>query len=843
MSFVEGAAAMWRNYMTVGIRALVKNKTYAFINVFGLAVGLAACLILLIYVRYETSYDAWLPDAADSYQLQLSNTNQQTGEVTHLQMTSYTSGQHFRAAFPQVEHSVYVWSNQAVVLRDGEALSVDGALLVDDRFFDVLRFPFAEGDPRTALARAGSAVLTEREARRLFGTPHAMGRTLTMMQDGRPVDYRVTGIARDLPHNSHVDFSMLLRIDPAAIFASTPQILTHWGWQSGWFYFTVRPGTNIAAMQARIPDWKRRNIPDEQFGNRTTNQGDTQNYQIVNIRDVHLSGATIGAMTPINDHRTIATFAIIAFLILGMACVNFTNLATARAGQRAREVALRKVLGATRRQLVTQFLAESILIAGIAMLLALALAELALPALSNFLDADLAMHYFGRGGMLLPILALVVVVGAAGGVYPAFYLSRFQPARVLKANKSSAEAAGSGALRNILVVAQFAVSIGLIICTIVVYAQTVYARTVDPGYRRDGLIQIQGVGRRQFVEHGDSVIAAIRRVPGVVSVARSTIGVSTGQTLSSGIAVPGHADPIDIGTYTVDPAFFRTMGIERVAGRLFDESRPADDLDQPFVATPEAQRALVARGANVVINELAARRLGFARPADAVGQTVRGGFVESAYGLVPVRIIGVVRDSRFRSIRLPIEPIMFAWDERSATTLLVRHDGTDPNGTRERIERIWKRMMPQIPFEAQFSEARNAKLYSADEARAKVFAGFAALAVLVAALGLFGLAAFTAERRTKEIGIRKVLGARTRDVVRLLAWQFSKPVILANLIAWPLAWWAMRNWLNTFDTRIDLGPLPFLLAGAAALIIAIGTIAGHAFKVARANPIHALRYE
>lgn len=834
---------MWRNYLTVGVRALVRNRTYAFINIFGLAVGLAACLLLLIYVRYETTYDAWLPDAGNTYQLQLTISNPQTGEPTRLQLTSYTSGQHFRASFPQVERSVYAWPANASVLRDGEALSVEGALLVDDRFFDVLRFPLLEGDAGSALAQSGSVVLTQREARRLFGTEQAMGRTLTMIWDGRAHDYRVTGIARDLPRNTHADFSMVLRIDPDVIFATNPPILTHWGWQSGHFYFTVRPGTDVAAMRARIPDWKRRSIPDEHFGSRTTNQGDYQDYRLVNVRDIHLGEAVVGAMRPVNDHRTIATFTIIAFLILGMACVNFTNLATARAGQRAREVALRKVLGATRRQLVTQFLAESVLIAGLSMLIALALVELLLPALSRFLDADLEMHYFGAGGMLPPIIALVLLVGAAGGIYPAFHLSRFQPARVLKANKSSADASGSGALRNILVVAQFAVSIGLIICTIVVYAQTVYARTVDPGYQRDGIIQVEGVGRRQFVERADSVIDAIGRAPGVVSVARSSIGVATGSTLSSNVDLPGHSEPIEIGTYSVDPQFFRTMGIDLVAGRLFDPDREADNVDLPFVSTPAAQRALAARGQNIVINELAARRLGFESPAAAVGQVIRVSAVEPQYGLVPSRIIGVVRDSRFRSIRLPIEPIIFAWDERSTSTLLIRHDGSDPNGTRERLERVWKRMLPQIPFKAEFSEDRTADLYKGDEARAKVFACFAVLAVLVAALGLFGLAAFTAERRTREIGIRKVLGARNRDIVRLLAWQFSKPVIVANLIAWPIAWLAMHNWLNTFDTRIDPGPAPFLAAGLLALGIAMATIASHALRVARANPILALRYE
>jgi putative ABC transport system permease protein len=329
----------------------------------------------------------------------------------------------------------------------------------------------------------------------------------------------------------------------------------------------------------------------------------------------------------------------------------------------------------------------------------------------------------------------------------------------------------------------------------------------------------------------------------VVSVARSTIGVATGGKSSSAIAVPGRSDPIEIGTYTVDPAFFRTMGVDLVAGRLFDEKRPVDNLDQPFDATPEAQRALVARGANVVVNALAARRLGFADAADAVGKTVHGGFVDEEAGLLPVRIIGVVENSRFRTVRAPIEPIMFAWDERSTTSLLVRHDGRDPRGTMKRIERVWKQMLPQIPFEGQFSEERIARRYTAEEARAKVFATFALLAVIVAALGLFGLAAFTAQRRTKEIGIRKVLGARSRDIVQLLAWQFSKPVIIANVVAWPVAWWLMRDWLNTFDARIALGPTPFLFAGLLALAIAVGTVAGHALKVARANPVHALRYE
>jgi putative ABC transport system permease protein len=835
---------MWRNYVTVGVRALVKNKTYAFINIFGLAIGLAACLMLLLYVRYETSYDQWLPNSENTYQYQSHYRDRQTGEEMHLQMTSYIAGQRLKADFPQVDRAVYALASAPVVLRNGEALSTDKVLLVDNLFFDVLQFPFVQGDPRSALAQANSVVLTQSEARRIFGREDVVGQTLTMVTRGATTDFRVTGVARDLPHNSHVKFTMVARFDMARSFADTPDFLTSWGWQSGYYYFTLRPGTDPANIQAALPAWERRNITNQQFGSRTVNQGDDQDWKLVNIRNVHL-GESQGddAMTPGNDRQTIITFGIIAFLILGMACVNFTNLATARAGQRAREVALRKVLGANRKQLITQFMAESVLIAGIAMLLALALVELLLPTLSGFLDASLQMQYFGLDGMLLPILGLTLLVGAAGGVYPAFYLSRFQPAQVLKANKSSAEASGTGLLRNALVIAQFAVSIGLIICTAVVYAQTVYARTSDPGYRRDGLLQIENFGRRQILPRADTIVREMERIPGVVSVGRSGIGIATRNNNNTGVQIPGQTEPVNIGNYSVDVNFFRTMDIRLVAGRLFDPNRPGDDSTMSFPPSDTEERALVARGINVVINELAATRMGFRNPADAVGKTVMVSYFDPEDGLVPTHIIGVVRDSRFRSIRDPIDPILFRIDRTFANALIIRYDTADPQAVRGRIEQAWKRLAPDVPFDGMFSEDKMLELYQAEAARAQAFAGFALLAVIVACLGLFGLAAFTAERRTKEIGIRKVLGARTRDIVRLLAWQFSKPVIIANLIAWPAAYYAMKTWLDGFDTRIDLGVTPFLVAGLLALVIAIGTIAGHAVKVARANPILALRYE
>ena len=836
---------MWRNYMTVGLRALAKNRTYAFINIFGLALGLAACLMILLYVRYERSYDEWLPNAENVYQVHSTYTDPDTGERGGFQMSPYPVGATLKKDFPQVEKLAYTFAGQAVAYRGGEVSTVDDTLYTDGNLFEVLQLPLLKGDPARALTQANSVVLTESEARRQFGDADPIGRTLTLVSRGEHVDHRVTGLMPDLPKNTHLRANMIVRFDPARVFADEPNYASEWGNTNGWNYVSLRPGTRLEDIHAAMPAWEKRNIPTQTFGGETINVGEDQGWHLVNVRDIHLAEQQGGAMSEGNDRRTILTFTVVALLILGMACVNFTNLATARATQRAREVGLRKVVGATRRQLIVQFLAESILLVSIAMLVALALVELLLPALGRFLDADLQLTYLGEDGVLLPILAMVLVVGAIGGLYPAFYLSRFQPARVLKANKSAAETPGAGYLRSALVVAQFAVSIGLIICTAIVYSQTMYARTADPGYKREGVLQISGIARKQMVALGETLVREVERVEGVTAAARTSIGVSTPSNMNRNTYVPGRDEGVNIGNYPIDAGFFEVMGIKRVAGRLLDRNRPLDDTSVADTAPIEQKQAMAARGGNVVINELAARRLGFANPADAVGATVRTAIFFNApeAGLVPLTIVGVVEDSRFRSVRQPIDPIMYRLSSDYLSHLVVRYNSAEPNAVRDRIEAVWKRLAADVPFEARFSEDIVAELYDAEEARAKTFGGFALLAMVVACLGLFGLAAFAAERRTKEIGIRKVLGARSRDIVRLLAWQVSKPVIVANLLAWPIAWWVMRDWLNSFDTRIALGPTPFLLAGFIALAIAIGTIAGHALKVARANPIHALRYE
>ncbi|QMW21717.1 ABC transporter permease [Sandaracinobacteroides saxicola] len=832
---------MFRNYLTVGIRALAANPTYAALNIVGLAIGMAACLILLLFVRYEISFDRWLPGHENAYQVQTISLPRDSSPGEAMQMSAYVVGHSLAKDFPQIEAVSYAGLANPVILQDGKA-STTVLLEVEAPFLSIIRLPLLHGDPPTALRNPNTMLLSEAEAIRRFGRSDILGKTLTLVRSGRERDYRITGVYRDIPKNSHIKTEMIVRFNPDDV-ASQPDQLTRYGWNSGYNYLRLRPGTDIAAIHAAMPAWEKRNIPDDNFGTVRTNEGDLQDWRLTPIADIHLGEAQAAAMTPGNDPRTIATFAIVALLILAMAAVNFTNLATARAGQRAREVALRKVLGASRGQLIAQFLGESILIATLAMLLGLALAELLLPLIADFLKADLTLSYLGPDGIALPILVLILLVGVAGGLYPALILSRFAPAATLKANRSASGPEGSGRLRQALVVAQFAVGIGLVICTGVIAAQTWHARSLDPGYNRGGLLQVDGMARKQIEPVAETLVNAVAAIPGVQGVGRTMIGVDTGSKINTSVQVPGRAEPIMIGSYGVDTGFFRTMGIRLIAGRGFDPNNARDDVQTPTPEVPALEQALAARGANVVVNALAAQRLGFATPAAAIGKTVKLALVRDIYGPVAVTIVGVVDDVRYRSIREPLEPIIFTYNRGFISTMVVRVDAARAAQVRDRIERVWRRYAPNVPFEAKFADDIVFDLYKAEQARATIFAAFAGLAIIVACLGLFGLAAFTAERRTKEIGIRKVLGARDRDIVRLLVWQFSRPVLLANLLAWPVAWWLMRGWLDSFNDRIPLGPHWFLGAGLLAALIAAATIITHALKVARASPINALRYE
>ena len=820
---------MWRNYLTVGFRALARSKLYTGINVFGLSVGMAACILILIFVRHELSYDAWLPNAERTYQLQSERVATEE-PAQYLQTSFYPAAALLRQDFPEIEQIAGTFRTKPIVMLGRQPIYTD-LLMADPTLFEVLELPFVRGDARTALRDPDSLVLTETEARRFFGSADPIGRTVTIDRAGVPTNLRVTAVLEDLPANTHLALSMVSRLS-AASFPDDPDILTAWNHIPGPVYVRLRPGADAEAINRALPAWEQRRIPRSSTGTGEMSRADRWALHLANVRDVHLGRFQGGAQTPGRDPATILTFAVVALMILGIACVNFANLTTARASERAREVALRKVLGAQRHQLIAQFIGESILLASMAGIAALALVELLLPLLSRFLDLDLGFRYLGADGVLLPVAILTLIVGAAGGGYPALFLSRFQPSAVLKAG-SSGEGYGAGRLRSALVIGQFAISIGLMVCTVGIYAQNRHAENANAGYRRDGLLVVDNLSRTQVQPLAETLAREIGRIPGVTAVGRSEISPGDTNWSMTHVELPGRSDPVGIEIYNVDYGFFEAMGIALRAGRTFSARNALDDATELGGDDPAAVER---RGINVLVSEACARQLSFAGPEAAIGRQMR-------IGTVPATIVGVVGDVRYRSARDAIEPVLYTLSTEAHDAMLIRFENQAPSAMLEQIGDVWRRHVPDVPFEASFAQDRVAALYQAEEGRGQLFALFAGLAIVIGCLGLYALAAFTAERRTKEIGIRKVLGARTLDIVRLLVWQFLRPVVIANLIAWPVAWWVLRDWLNGFNERIALDPTWFVAAGALALLIATATIVGHAIRVARTNPIHALRYE
>ncbi|MCD2324294.1 FtsX-like permease family protein [Sphingomonas sp. IC-56] len=822
---------MWRNYLVIALRQLARSPAYAAIGIGGLALGLAGCLLILGYVRFEQTYDAWLPDSGNVYQVQ--STIHPPGQPPVLTQTSpFPIHERLPADFPQVEAVTSVALGKTVTERDGKPLFLELAT-VDESFFQVFALPFAQGSPSRALPDLNSVVLTESEAIRQFGAADALGKLISLGAGAGKRDYRVSGVLRDLPPNTNLRLSLIFRRDLSE--AAFPSDQRGWGNLNQQHWVKLRPGADAAGLNAALPRWEARVIPPQMIDGKLAAMSDLFDFRLAPIRDVHLGPVREGGWIPGGDRRALATFAIVALLTLGMAVMNFVNLSSARAVQRAREVALRKVLGASRGQLVVQFLTESALMSLAAMLVALSVVELATPWIGRLLGVALHFAYLGEGGMLLPAAALFAITTIVGGLYPALYLSRFKPGQVLRGSWALAETPGSGGVRTTLIVLQFAIAIGLIASTTIIYAQTRFVETVDAGYRRDGLVQIANAWR--FTQGGEYAAArtAMLAVPGVTGVGRTRSALASPEKIIRLVRAPGASEYLSMTLYSVDAEFIRTMGIGVAAGRLLGDRFAEDRI------STEDPKQLAARGLNVVVNRAAAARLGFKAPRAAVGQVIQ--VAATGLDVVPSTIVGVVDDTRFGTARDAVDPIVYVYAPEQTNQVVVRYVAARPGEVMAALAKVWRQFEPELPFEARFAEDIVRETYAAERARGVLFAGFAALAVVIACLGLYGLASFATERRTREIGVRKVLGAKVHHIVRLLAWQFSKPVVLANVIAWPVAWWAMRAWLNGFDLRIGLSPAPFLLAGLLALSVALATVAGQSFRVARTNPIHALRYE
>ncbi|HUQ04341.1 MAG TPA: ABC transporter permease [Kofleriaceae bacterium] len=826
---------MLRNYLTVAIRNLVSHKLHAVINIGGLAVGLAACLVILLFVRDELSYEDWLPNADRIV------STESTFFVPGREPLSFagTPGpmkvaleKEFGSEFERV---VRMYGEEEPV-RVADRQFVGEITYVDPGFFDVFDLKMVAGERDKVLTGTSSIILSETTARKYFGTQPAIGQTITVSEKRV---YTVIGVFADIPKKSHLDFQSITFFDTER-YKDRPWVAESWTSVNTRIYVLLRKGGSLARVRAQMPAFIDRNVHFDIPG-LTERPSTLIKFDYMPVLDVHLH-ATKQGYANVGSFTAVVAFAGIALLILVIACINFVNLATARAMTRAREVSMRKVVGATRRQLITQHLGEAVLTALMALVLAIALVELSLAPFNAFLHKDLRLDLVGDPSLLLVMVGLIVLVGVVGGLYPALYLSRFRPAAVLKANQSSAH--GSTVLRTALVVFQFAISIALIVCTATIYTQTVYARTLDLGFDHSDRMIVDGLGDLPTEEAGATLKRELAALPGVRGVTLSSDAPplqSNNNTLLYPSPTPGD-EKLIVETITVDPDFFGVYGVKPVAGRLFSMDRAGDFRPKNEDKGPELKQG-------VVINEALADKLGAKRPEDVIGKVVWE-VNDDDKPMIATEVVGVVPDLYLRSVRIAVTPHMYyvAPPERGFNRLTVHTDPGRMRQLRPQIEAVWNRVAPTVPIRTSVVDENLSKQYDADEQRGQIFAGFAGFAIVIACLGLFGLASFSAQRRTKEIGMRKVMGASIMDIVRLLVWQFSRPVIIANLIAWPVSFYVMHRWLAGFRYRISLTDPSVLLGifgGAALLALAIAwlTTAGHAYKVARANPGRALRVE
>jgi putative ABC transport system permease protein len=822
---------MFRNYLVTALRNIARHKLYSFINIAGLALGLACVVFIILFIRDELSFDKWVPDSGNLYRVDV-DAKVPDRPVDRFAMAPFILGDFMKDHLPEVTAMSQVW-NVPMTVQVGDRQFLDNIDEVDPSFFKVIKLPLVSGDPGQVLAHPESIVLSQKLARKYFGTTDAVGKQVVIARAScgkekvscptEMATLRVTGVMRDLPHNTQLAIDAVIPdTSPADRIGERGK--KAWFSFNGYVYVRLAPGSDPARVSDKLAGIMDRLV--DFSGDVGLKEPASKALRIapVPFRDVHMSTDKIGDDVPPGSWATVYGLGAIGLVILLAACFNFTNLATARAMMRAREIGLRKCVGASRNQVAAQFLGEAVVMAAVALVFAFALVEILLPSYDGFLARPIALNYLADWPLLVLIAAIAVLAGLLSGIYPALVLSGFRPVTALRSNQSGQ--AGSGSLRSALVVLQFAVSIGLGIATLVVFAQIDFARNQQLGFRHDNTVVIQ-TGRRMTTDTRDSLIKALRAYPGISDVAASSDTPFSGSVNITGVKLPGRSDTLTAEQLLTTPEFLNLYGVKLAAGRALSDKRGEDTIaDSSDPAN---------NGHNILINETAARYFGFGVQG-AVGKTVR-------VDKISVHIVGVLKDIRIRGARKAIQPTIYGNDRAHSSIVSARLTGQDIPGTLAFIDRTWHRMSPSAAISRSFLDDSFQKLYSSDRKQGTLFGIFVGVAILIAALGLFGLAAFTVGRRTREIGIRKVFGARDRDVAFLLLWQFSIPVLIANLIAWPLAWYYLRGWLQGFASHIALSPLYFIMSGIVALLIAWATVLSHALRVARANPIHALRAE
>ena len=806
---------MLKNYFTIALRLLKRNKLISTINILGLALALTGTLLIALFVQDELSYDRYHAHADDIYRVTRNFLSSDGSVALHLADIAPGYGPRLENDFPDIEAMARttgfylplrpIESNSSV----GEQLNLEQAFFAEPSLFTIFSIPIVTGDTKTPLEKPATLMISDAAAERYFGTQDVVGERL--QSDERY--FEITGVYEAFPPQSHwhpdflVAFSTLN--DPEVY--GREQLETDWSANNFMTYILVNEEFDPARTEAQFPAFLDRHMgsPDN-----PTLPSTWTNLFLQPLTAIHLHSQLDSELEANGNINHVYIMGAIGVFLLLIACFNFINLSTARATSRGKEVGLRKVVGAFRRQLIAQHLSESILVTLFSFLVAIVLVTLALPWLNDFTGKSLAAEQYVQPGAVLGTLGAVVLVGTLAGLYPAFIISGFNPALTLKGRSGSTR--GSGRVRKVLVVMQFTVSIVMIIATLITYQQLNYLNDRDLGYTKDQVVLLNNYYLR---DHYEAFYNELTQDPAVINASRSS-DVPTERLTSFGDTGVLQGDSI-VGTdlvmkeVIIDPEYFATYEIPIVSGRSFSETIASDD------------------STSFILNETAVRMVGWTNE-EAVGQMIKN---RETTGTV----VGVVKDFHFESLHQPIVPMIFNGNSNRFYDLSVRVTAADMPEALAHMETTWKQFVPDQPFAYEFLSESYQHLYDSERSQNELFIIFATLAIFIAAMGLFGLATFSTQQRTKEVSIRKVLGAPVSSILRLLSQEIIILILIANLIAWPIAWYAMREWLSGFAYHVEISLFTYLLAAVLALLITLVTISSQTVRTALMNPATILR--
>lgn len=818
---------MFRNYIKVAWRNINKHKGYSFINIAGLAIGMAVCILILMFVRSELSYDTRHENKDRIYRLErefLASDGSVRGAFCSLAPSFVPF---LENDFPEMEHIVRMLGTGDLLINVGDTYFLEERFYYAEQdIFEVFTIPLIKGDSQTALKNPNSLVLSESMALKYFGDEDPIGKLMKVGSDREA--YQVTGIMEDVPKNSHLHYDFLASFitlkgrntysrDGSDYFFGTTNFsdnVTH-------TYMRLAEDANPGKVAARLPGFLDSHLPEfEDDSGNIVQPHQWNNILMRKVTDIRLHSHTMNELEPNSDIRYVTLFTLIAVFILIIACINFMNLSTARAAKRAKEVGLRKVVGANRKLLSTQFIGESLLTALLAMVLALVIVNVLLPSFSAFSGHDLGLSSLLNPFGLLMLLSVFLITGLASGLYPSFYLSAYKPATILRGELS--RGTRGAIIRKTLVVFQFAISAALIICVGVVLKQMRFLQNADLGYQRENILMLpaDNVVRANWWEIKQELL----KNPNILDATASKRAPTGRLGDAPGFAIEINGEllrsPFQMPHNRVEHDFFKTYKMKIVAGRDFSREYPTDEQEA------------------VILNETAVRRLGLESPEKAIGLPVYARGPDTRE-----RIIGVVADFNYESMHHEIIPIITYIRLQEMNTVSLRISGSHVQKTIAHVQSVWSRFNPGYPISYTFLDERINALYLNEARVMEMFGYFSLLAIFIACLGLFGLASFTTEQRTKEIGVRKVLGASISNIVILLSREYSKWVLVANIIAWPVAYIVMKKWLNNFAYHASIGLTIFALTALLTFLIALLTVSYQSVKAALGDPAHALRYE